>query len=472
MLAALLAASAVWWLWPRDGDVFRSPVERDAPAAPLRVEEPPAPPPEARPEPDEQPPPVRTVRLEVVDGETGAPLSGIEVEPSTPAIRDAASPVRVPTGHRYRVDAAGYAAADVRVPADASGPVRVELQRAGVLEVHLVDLRPGSGAVVELRRDDEWVRSVEPSEPGPTTLPDLAAGPYDVRVEVPRRFRADFLLGRATVEIPAAGRGSVTIRLRTPPPPGVPFGGTIAVPDAWGDVNPDMSVFCQDGPTARHTSLERHGSRWSAGRVPPDRYHVRVKPFGMQVAFDVGAGGLEDARIEIPPPADVIVRVRDAEDRPVPGAELDWYVPPGHTYMTVRPNPEDGLFRFRAPQGRLVLEPEAIGFDSGARLVRVRPGRNEFRLRIRRLTTVRVRFRRDGEVKERPPGVFVRVEPVGHEGEYLGVNTTSTDRTITMSTPGRYRVTFDVPDGFRAIPPKELDLPLGVTDLVVDLVGE
>jgi len=293
-----------------------------------------------------------------------------------------------------------------------------------------------------------------------------------VRVEVPRRFRADFLLGRATVEIPAAGRGSVTIRLRAPPPPGVPFGGTIVVPDAWGDVNPDMSVFCQDGPTARHTSLERHGSRWSAGQVPPDRYHVRVEPFGMQVAFDVGAGGLEAARIEIPPPADVIVRVRDAEDRPVPGAELDWYVPPGHAYMTVRPDPEDGRFRFRAPQGRLVLEAEVVGFDSGARAVRIRPGRNEFTLRIRHQTTVRVRFRRDGEVVERPPDVDVHVDPVGHEGWHSGSLSTPTDRVITLSTPGRYRVTFDVPDGFRPIPPRQLDLPRGITDLVVDLERE
>jgi len=469
MLAALLAASAVWWLWPRDGDVSRSPAGREAPAAPLRLEEPPAPPPEARPEPDEQPPPVRTVLLEVVDGDTGAPLSGVSMEPATPG---AASAAHVRPGRPYRVAAAGYAATRVSVPEDAEQPVRVTLHRAGSLDVHLVNLRPDSGARIVLRSDGERRRSVEPAESGPTTLSGIAHGAYDVHVAIEPWFRAPFVLGEAKVRVPAGGREAVTIRLRDPPPPGVPFAGTIVIPDAWGDVNPDMSVFCQDGPTARHTSLERHGSRWSAGRVPPDRYHVRVKPFGMQVAFDVGAGGLEDARIEIPPPADVIVRVRDAEDRPVPGAELDWYVPPGHTYMTVRPNPEDGLFRFRAPQGRLVLEPEAIGFDSGARLVRVRPGRNKIRLRIRRLTTVRVRFRRDGEVKERPPGVFVRVEPVGHEGKYLGVNTTSTDRTITMSTPGRYRVTFDVPDGFRAIPPKELDLPLGVTDLVVDLVGE
>jgi len=270
----------------------------------------------------------------------------------------------------------------------------------------------------------------------------------------------------ADVTVAAGDRARVALALDDPPPHGAPLAGRLDVAPGW-DVRPEVRVGAR-GVRGRTARLD--GDAFDAGLVPPGRYAIDVEPFRMRFVVEVADPGREDVVLRVPPPADVAVRVVDADGAPIPNATIRWRC------AGARSGSSQDRWSFRAPATAIEVTPGGPRLGGDPQTFRLEPGRNEIEVVGRRHPVLRVRFRLDGEPHPEPGGFSVWAHPVGHDhwpviGLGLGHPAPMfVDHEVTGA--GRYRVEFGDPDGFRPIAPRTLDLPVGVTEIVIDLERE
>ncbi len=451
--------------------------------------------------------------LSVRDRETGAELApvllaeltgaahahpgpgahGRDVGPSPVALTDVAeSGARLRT---YAVRSPGYAWGRIDIDEERGGERVLALERGGDLEVVLTGA-PEDGARLRLFTESAFPE-YEFDVTGPVLRIDaLVPGAYRLRVERVETFQGmerALVLGEDSVEIVAGGLARGTIALRAPErSAGVPLAGVLVVPAEWELGDFELGFERLDGTgdaseargahfTIVRSEMQPEGRppetfHWSMPEVVPGTYEVTLDDVGFTAVLAVGASGLRDVRIVVPPPAEVRVRCTDGErELPPTGLRVDWHaaLPEPVTSWSSQTATFDAAlqrFVFRAPAGDVLVSAQGTGFAWKTETFAVRAGVNELTLVLKRTAGLRVLLR-DG-ANEIPWGNDQRPRLVAAEGQRTGEATTSGGGHVTLyrDAPGRYTLIVPEIPGYEPVPEQSVQLELGeVKELVIEL---
>ncbi len=201
-----------------------------------------------------------------------------------------------------------------------------------------------------------------PDEDGECFFDKVSPGSQTVEVQVFLEIddtSAEAIIGKAETTVVAGEVREIEIKVELPDTTQrVPLSGTLVIPDEWGEPEVSLGIYLREPTWARDPvtdpRIQLEGKRWSAFDIVPNGiYTVQVDPFTYRAEIQTGPQGRRDVRIEIPPPASVVLQVLDDETRQP--AELDriWWgcVYPTRTETAVG----KGRFEFRAPQGTIVI---------------------------------------------------------------------------------------------------------------------
>ncbi len=228
--------------------------------------------------------------------------------------------------------------------------------------------------------------------------------------------------------------------------------------------------------------MEREGDspflyRWTAPDVQPSRLIAEIQELGFSVVLEVGPRGLPDARIEVPPPAEVRVRCVDAETgHDVECEDVSWHheLPSGVGSWVHAPFAFDATlacWTSRTPIGGLLLYAFGDAYASTDDTVVVGPGANDSVLELHRKESLVVVLR-DGRTQipwdeELKP----QLEPA--EGQRQWESWTRSAGTITLHRieSGLYKMTIPEILGYEPVAESVVRLEKGtVTEHVVELV--
>ena len=289
------------------------------------------------------------------------------------------------------------------------------------------------------------------------------------------------------MEVLAGRQSTVTVQVQEPAPRiDVPFAGTLVVPTEWNLAEFTLGFDLLDvalGGWDGRFSIDRSGMRaeddppttyrWHSPGAQPGRYSVQLRELTFTVEIEVGEGGLSDARIEVPSPAEVRVRCVDAgTGSDVTDGELSWNCvrQVGGTCNSARWDAELDRWTFRAPIGEIVLDPSVPGYDFQWQTVRVEPGINDFVLRLVRSTGL-TPILMDGK-DEIAWDDDAMLTLVAAEGQQDSLSSSSGGGRITLfkREPGLYRLKVpDIP-GYEPVPEALVHLEKGVIqEYVIEL---
>jgi hypothetical protein len=209
--------------------------------------------------------------------------------------------------------------------------------------------------------------------------------------------------------------------------------------------------------------------RWRAGNVPPGKHKANVYPFDLQQVIEVGPEGERNAEIRIGEPADVTVKLLDAETGESLEAEapLHWSCPWPAGVRSGGLNsadwsPETKLYHLRAPAGELELSTRPDGYRSNSKLVEARPGKNELTLKLEKGCGFIVSVE---EGEKRLPYDLVdkklHISEVEGSGTVTGWSGAGEKKRLTLSNPGTYEVTLDKLDGYAPVEPLRIEIRPG-----------
>ncbi len=421
----------------------------------------------------------QTFDLEVVDAHTGRPLGDIAVRSSRliprsfhpydqkigPALQSRRSPVRLPLNlSHYFVRAEGYAWEW------GFGSRPVSLRPGGAITVNLVNYRRARDTWLVLSWGERELR-LQPPANEPVLLEHVPAGECHVAVRVSRPFQST-VLDAARVEIPPNGQARTTLRLNDPPSRGYPLAGRVEsyVP----------AVRIGQGGSVSMVVRVRDG-QWSAGRVPAGRYSLELEGTGLVTVVNVVPPGRTDVILRVPKHVPVTLRVVDQDGVPVRSATLAWICVPPEGARLPRPQKiwngrEPAVYFFRAPRTDIEIRPGAPGTDFVPQRFGLQRGKNEFRIVVRQRPTLRVRIRMSAQPRTVPEGFHMSLAAVGHSGaedfEASHADERSDELIRHFTQPGRYRITFQLPGQFRAVPPREVSVGPGATEITLNLQSE
>jgi hypothetical protein len=402
--------------------------------------------------------------------------------------------------------AAGRTWGRVRVDFEQGGEATLGLEAGADLEVTLVGAIPPAPATQKLPGEDDDSRAVlrlrprdlaslaleaPPASRGPTRFEGLAPGSFDLSLERGKSWDRPQQLGRTPVELVAGATTHAEIVV-TPPqePRRVRVAGTLHLSHEWKCVWLDLRFepFAVPGGTsleARALGLTDLAAiagspdlfRFELTPILPGRYLVRCYAFAFQQMIETGDAGRDDLALSIGDPADVLVHALDAaNDLPVRDDGLllwtcRW---PGESrsggLAATKWDEARQAWRFRAPAGEVELW---VAFGSrvwelaeASPYITVRPGDNEFTLRVRRAFGFFVHFEVDGRKIDCPrDATKIRIEP--EEGEPIAIEVrTFQDDGFFVRAPsaGRWRVVVPPLAGYEPVDPVEVTLQAGVIE--------
>jgi hypothetical protein len=427
-------------------------------------------------------------------GPDGAEFESVEYYDDRYGSRDevkrSSSPIELATAegsHTYAVRAAGHVWSRITVHVGLGGERTVRLARAGALDVRLDPYDPEAGISIQVvGADGEWW--AEPDASGRALVESLPPGETRVAARVAFAWGEDHVLAEAEVKIRTGATTALSLAPREPPPPPdlVPLEGTVRADPAWPEEPDDIVGFCVVSHQAPLTVLaatldwwspdaeiDPDEGTWSAGLVLPGRYFLLFRDWSYAAAIDVGPQGTTDASIVVPPPCDVEVHLVDAESgAPVPdGHDLWWCVRAADVGSEVGlpwrcerdvPSASPGVYRFRAPQGTLVLDFYSDLRSSEETEVALKPGANRIELRV--APNLRIDFElRDGTIPVPADAAFsdrIKVAALTGDGE-LSCCGEGDPCVVWFTKPGRYRVTFPEIEGYEPIAPVEVEVAAG-----------
>jgi hypothetical protein len=396
----------------------------------------------------------------------------------------AASPIRLPAEDRscvYWIRAPGYAWRSVSVNHLCGGEQEVRLEPGGALEVTLSNHKPVADSHLYIYRAPRVsgvpALQIMPDRTGLVVVEHLAAGKYGLMFVVGEWSRSPVPLGFGVAEVTADHRTEVRLNLLDPSvkEPTVALAGTLEVPVAWGEVRPRIVLsdvefdFDMLVRRATLTKLEPGIYRWDAGAVPPGPYVVDVHRFGLQVLIAVGAGGNQEARIRVPEPVDLVVRVLDrATNEPADLGVLLWNVAhlPGLIEGPVEPvkrDPKSRNFPVRIPAGEIEFHVHGDLVGSHTERREIRPGLREITLYVDCHCGIEVVLK-DGDVTVPFRGELrIRAErPEGGEVKQTGYSRTASGHMLLLKEPGCYRIAFAGSlEGYLPIPPQTVMVERG-----------
>lgn len=387
----------------------------------------------------------------------------------------------------------GFAWGRVQIDPSAAGEHWLGIAPSGDVELHVEGEFGASAPELRVRDASDRMVAVYPIHgPASFSVEGLVPGEFTLRAELGDWWSDPIVLGEAKATVVAGERARVTLRLEAAKPvERVPFAGTLELPEAWGSdgfqLDFELLDVSLDGSGKRFAiqrsdlrEIEGDPSRylWSAPDSQPGRYEVELRDLGFSVVIELPPEGTRDARIAVPPPCDVEVRcVDDETGLAVIDAGVGWRaeVPEGvHGYSIVdaRWDAEAGLWRFRAPAGRVLLNTSngAYADSRNFELHDVHPGRNEIELRLERTSGLRPVLR-DGETtllwdEDHPPDLV----PLEGQERFGGWSSSGGSITLYRRQPGRYTLKVEAIDGYLPVADREVVLEKGrVIELVIEV---
>ena len=310
----------------------------------------------------------------------------------------AVSPVRlVPTPEQVfqpeadiYVHSPGYAWKRLSIDFAEGGERTVRMVPGGDLTVAVQRSGPLHDAWVRLRREGSRFPAVEFDVPplGEINIDAVEVGTWHVTVELGPWYEDPFVLGRAKAKVLAGIRTVVRVdAVSVPEIDKAPLSGVVILPADWELGS--FTLVCD----LRGTPLEGSGHHfvrsdamelrdgepsewsWDLGQVATGEYLLCVQELQYSVSVVLTPEGLQDLRVEVPPPGNVIVTVID-EDTGLPASDVEvlhWACTrPGWTqgggYVTAHAEETPGHFEFRAPQCELEI---LLGWDAIRRRIAV-----------------------------------------------------------------------------------------------------
>lgn len=393
---------------------------------------------------------------------------------------------------RYWVKAPGYAWNQIEMSTIEAAERVLRLVPGGGVELAL-DGKPPPGAVIRIRETDSsteadltgMVVAEFAGRPGLLRVDALPARAWTFSLEKGEWFENPIQLGHTLVTIVAGTTGTATLVVKAFTKPAmVKVAGTLLVSPDWGtDLKVTMAAMgsakaWQREPVrielAQMAKVAANEYRWAAVEMPAGRHELHVEGTEFRTLVEVADAPTADLRIVVPDPNDVRVRFLDAETgQPIEwtGAEVPgWYGTVNgwesgwsHAPMTAE---GDGWFRFRAPAGRINIGAHPAGYQWAHGDHEVRPGPNEFVLRIERICGVEIELKDGDATIPWPDSIHVMLE---HTTTKSGVAYWSGNKTAAEQA-GEHKLMIESPGGFEPITPRVVVVERGKwTKVVVEL---
>jgi hypothetical protein len=375
----------------------------------------------------------------------------------------------------------GYAWGRIEIDQARGGERFLLLDQAGELEVEIVGTVSDLGAKLRLY-SSEFTPIFEQEIVGETrvSIEDIAPGSYRVTAQVGEFFKDPLVLGEATAEVVAGGNTRVELVLAAQAKRvTVPLAGTLFLPEEWKLDEFQLELELLDTPLGGWDGHIPIGSdemvvtapgvrSWKAGPVQPGRYEAKLGELAFSTVFEVGPSGLTDARIEVPPPCEILVTcVDDDTGAEVTSEPVDWHcaIPEGvHGWSSEDSTFDESLrrWRIRAPIGRIRIETLASEYLDATTEIDAHAGTNEVELRLARLTGLTLVLR-DGTT-EIPWSDSMEATLVPTEGQEQYESTRWGNGSITFlrKAPGAYELRIATIPGYEPIAPIAVRLAKGV----------
>jgi hypothetical protein len=393
----------------------------------------------------------------------------------------------------YYARSPGRAWSRVQVDFLVGGDPTLLLEPAAELEVTLNGIDTPKGARLRVRKDwssgsteaeflinDTRRLVVDSLTPGVRTI-SVETGNSDLgeRIE---------LTSMEEIELVAGKRTSLSLELRPPPAPTkVALEGVVVIPEEWGISSFQLGaqlVTPNRGPE-RYVSLKSEQMRRQPGipgtwafsfpAVRPGLIELRIHPPDWAVTLQLGYQGRRDARVEVPRPGHVVLRLVDrdsGEDALIDeiALEVEQYRDE-HSISArrLKSQTSHGRFEFVAPSGYLGLSTRDDGYGYIREQIAIEPGPNEITLEVARPCGFYLHVREGGATKS-----FRAVDVEARRVDGAGAWTHSEDylvgKRFTVPGPGRYRLAIDDFDGCLSVPPREIQVQPGqFVEVAIDL---
>ncbi len=246
----------------------------------------------------------------------------------------------------------------------------------------------------------------------------------------------------------------------------VPFSGYVIVPIEWGDREPpiEMRLEREFGPIPEYEDwCETHATNdpemWAFDhdKMPMGTYAFRIREYTS--TFHLGFGGDTNARIKVPGPATVIVRVVDEQTHlSLEKPKLEWtFVGPswnswGGVVEFMPWNSDEKQFRFRCLVGQVDLHPSSPNWEIEDRTVQIHPGHNTFTLEAKRETAILVQYYVDDKLFYSSGDKEWLCTPLSGEAESKTWSRRG-ETKIVVSRPGPYCITPPHIHGYKPVAP-------------------
>ena len=360
----------------------------------------------------------------------------------------------------------GYAWGRVELLPLAGGEVELVLERASELTLTIVAAARDPATRVRLFQAGEHPDSDRPDdylderldEASSFRVQDLPPGAYVAEARLGRE--SSVLLGATRVEIVAGRRAEAVLELAPPPSAArVPLEGTLVLPADWDLARFTLSFEREGTGKARRLGdselTPELGApdrfRWRFPDVPPGRYRVSLFELGFVALVDTGPTGTREALVVVPPPCEVRVRCVDAHDGSVVrAAKVRWSWKP-LSYGTEGSFDEaQDAWLLRAPRGWTQLQAHDRDHEFATQRVELRPGTNEFTLRMNRYLRLVLTLRDGAELVAWRPSRLARLETL--DGQEAGYG----ELELCVTAPGDYVLVVPNQPGYEPVPPRTL----------------
>ncbi|QDV10134.1 hypothetical protein Poly30_56960 [Planctomycetes bacterium Poly30] len=399
---------------------------------------------------------------------------------------------RVPS-LRCFVRAPGFAWNSIEVDLSSGGERTIALDRGGEMEVLIQGEAPREARLRIYREGERLAISDLPLQRDERfQLLGLPLGPMVARIQMGSAYRPEIVLAEANVVIQTGSRASVLLVPRTfEAPETVAVAGELILPSSW-ELEDAMLRLVRVSPSTgsdrEHDLFRLNQLRpvvsqperypFTAEALVPGDYVATLTELEFRKFFVVPPEGLRDLRIEIPPPVQVTVTVRDSVSGEISDLveHLSWhqaYDGPSSfaIHPTVQRNETTRQFDLTVPACAITV---GLGGPQVARhhlTFDAEEGRN-VELEARRIALARVELQCEGRTIPWPgefrwEGACVHLEG---DGEVSMRGTTKSGVTFNVTEPGRYRLTLPDVEGFALHEPIEIDMSIDeIQDVIVDL---
>jgi len=445
--------------------------------------------------------------LRVIDGRSGRDLSGVTLLKTSSRFRtahpgsdlarrvlqeDLVSPIdlRAMLHATYQdgtkifaVGAEGHAWTLVEVDFDVGGEYRIALEPGGDLELTISGYAPEDRAEL-LLRGSSWGGEpflIDPLDGlGRVLIKGIPGG--EVRASVDMKGSRHEVLGRAVAEVHAGSVTSAAIALEPLVKEYVSVRVVASLPKEWelesqslvlnlGRLPSPGRQFVPT-PMARVTSRDAPGRpgfnelAWSFESVRVGRYRLFLSSLFQHWTIEVPTGGC-DVEFEIPPPADLSLRLVDSRTKEsINPDRVSWGPAPSDAdprhLRRILQDRQTGFYSIRVPAIAVRLTVLDMDYLLADEVVDLSTGITQHTIQLERASVLEVGLRHEKEEVRFHEARPASLEPApGNQGEVLRSSSGGFPRSFQVSEPGRYILRLPACAGYIQPAPQEVEVLAG-----------